>query len=89
MSQLGPKSLPCDVAKLDNLSGLSQVQNVDFRAVGLTGKLPASWSSGFSSLTSLVLAQNGLTGTLPGTWKDGYVTLVVMYAVGLPCMIVQ
>ena len=54
MSEFGPGSLPCDVGGFGSLSGLDQVQNVDFTAVGLTGSLPDSWSSGFGSLQKLV-----------------------------------
>ena len=54
MSEFGPGSLPCDVGSFGSLSGLDKVQNVDFTAVGLTGSLPDSWSSGFGSLQKLV-----------------------------------
>ena len=56
MSEFGPGSLPCDVGAFGSLSGLDQVQNVDFTGVGLTGSLPDSWSSGFGSLQKLVSA---------------------------------
>ena len=71
MSELGPNGLPCDVGSLGGLAGLSQVQNVDFTASGLHGKLPSAFSSGFGSLQKLVLSQNKITGTLPADYNSG------------------
>lgn len=74
MAQLGPNSLNgCDVGNLTDLSGLSEVTQVNMQAVGLTGSLPAGWSQGFEALEMLTLSQNNIEGTLPSQWSQGCV----------------
>lgn len=70
ISQLGPNIFQgsCNVGNLSDLAGLSAVQQVDFTAAGLSGTVPAAWSTGAwsGSLLSLVLAQNPLiNGSVP------------------------
>jgi hypothetical protein len=58
----------CDVGTLGDLAGLSAASIVDFTASGLSGTVPANWSTGAwaSTLTQLTLAQNpGITGAVP------------------------
>lgn len=70
ISQLGPNIFQgsCNVGNLSDLAGLSAVQQVDFTAAGLSGTVPAAWSTGAwaGSLKSLVLAQNPqIVGSVP------------------------
>lgn len=50
----------CDVGTLGDLAGLSAASVVDFTASGLSGTVPANWSTGAwaSTLSQLTLAQN-------------------------------
>ena len=84
MSELGPNALAgCDVGNLTGLSGLSNVQQINMQAVGLTGSLPAGWSNGFESLEMLTLSQNSIEGTLPASWSQGYALLACCKALTL------
>ena len=56
------------MGNLSDLAGLSAAQHVDFTAAGLSGTVPAAWSTGAwsGSLLSLVLAQNPqINGPVP------------------------
>lgn len=70
ISQLGPNVFKgtCDVGTLGDLAGLSAATIVDFTASGLSGSVPAAWSTGAwaSTLQQLTLAQNPqITGAVP------------------------
>lgn len=76
MAQLGPNSLyGCDVGNLTDLSGLSEVKEINMQAVGLAGSLPGGWASGFEALEMLTLSQNNIEGTLPSEWLEGFPAL--------------